>query len=900
MIDASLNGLTLAELATKIRESPTGFSIAEDVIYYQGRPIELSSGKTLLVGGNEPEGSTGARRDLCKWLTSLLPNTKHRLISPQADVEHQEAAALTTSHDSQAIEEAPVPQLTIADALEHIGTDYQRIEDLSNLNTLTPKEKFQLLQILQQNNATPLYGFDRGVLENIEPVDMFKLIEDSMNYSYPDVASEGFSRPLFLRVFGNAPGQKGLLSKDLVLMHQLISEVRGDMAVVLNNAADEILNTFSSLTTRNYVAPSMQRGDYPIHDCYEKDYFHRTNHVLYLTAACTYFSDVADISDSLSYLTDALALPQETDLKWVAGDMLFHLRNPDAVNDYSRYFDTVTDLLGREDSVDEKYRMLAQLTAIVQIRLNQSSVRQSSFLRALEGFVASQCPEYCATLLSTFNNLLQSTLPAQTEDSTMEVDQQTLDQQTLDPQVLNQRIVHLLLLSSATSSVQHPVDPDLAPFLKVAIDSETAFFSLFNGWSSLIESSPETQRIFVQSARNDDYLLSALMGLPQLHHSQIISDSTLVESCSNLLASFASASPMTSPAVLNLWLDTLKEMGSYQSQTGINLEQAIIRLTGSMSKLETKLRFMDVLMDTSPDKASYLGIQSVLKLLGFGDCPGEDAVAIALEDVASDFTQNQNLVCQWLWAQRKPHILAHYLREVTENDFSDCDGVLPDQQGALKEELIELIHEYAQTSAVNTFITTRNCTTNNPHLAAVYQQRPDLAGGWSANFRGFSDVVLSHLGNSDSLELTEDPWDLFIASEEVNDHKSPTGKKGAESPAALMSDTMDGSYALIARKDPQGVILRKALVRLLIADSMKSPALLVEEAFPWSARDQALFIMAASELARQMDLPLFKQERTDKEDLKTLEGRAPFECFGNEYIHARSEGNIIGRPVILL
>lgn len=894
MIDASLNGLSPAELAARIQESDTGFSIAENVIYYQGRPLELSYGKTLLAGDNEPERSTGARRDLCKWLISLLQGTKQKLINPKADTAHQEAATLTTSDDTQAIEHAPVPRLTITEALEHIGTDYHRIDGLSNLNTLTPKEKFQLLQTLQKNNATPLHGFDRGVLEDIEPVDMFKLIEDSLDY--PDATSEGFSRPLFLRVFGNAPGQKGLLSRDITLMHQLVSEVRGDMAVVLYKAVDEILTTFKTLTTKFQVPMSMRRGEFPIHYLHQDNYFHRANHVLYLTAACAYFSDVADISDSLSYLIDALALPQETDLKWVAGDMLFHLRNPNAVNDYSRYFATVTDLLSREDSVDDKYRFLAQLTAIVQIRLNQSSERQSSFLSALEAFITSHCQEYCAQLLSTFKNLLHSSLRAQTEESTME-----LDQQTLDPQVLNQRIARLLLLLSASSSVQHPVEPGLAPFLKVIVDSDTAFFSLFDGWRSLVESSPETQHLFVLSARENDYLLSALMGLPQLHHAQMISDSTLAASCNNLLASFASSSPITSPAGLKCWLDTLKKMGTYQSQTGINLEQAIIRLTGRMSKLETKLRFMDALMDTSPDKVNYLGIQSVLKLLGFGDCPGEDAVACALEDIASDFTQSQSPVCQWLWAQRKPHILALYLQGiVTEVDFRYCDGVHPDQHDTLKEELIELIHEYARTSAENTFITTRNCTTHNPHLAAVYQQRPDLAGGWSANFHGFSDAVLSHFGNGDSLELTEDPWDLFIASEEVHDLKAPTRKMGAESPAALMSDAMDGSYALIARKNPQGVILQKALVRLVIADSMKSPALLVEEVFPWSARNQALFTMAASELARQMDLPLFKQERSTIEDLRRLAGRAPFERFGKEDIHARSEGIISGRPVILL
>ena len=896
MIDASLNGLTLAELATRIHDSATGFSIVEDVVYYQGRPLELSGGKTLLAGDNAPEGSTGARRDLYTWLISLLPQTKQILISPQADVEYREAAALTTSHDQEAIEHAPVPQLTIADALEHIGTDYQRIDDLPNLKTLAPREKFRLLQTLQQNNATPLHGFDRSVLEDIEPDNMFELIEDSLQYSYPDGTSEGFSKPLFLRVFGNAPGQRGVLRTDLYLMRQLINDVRDEMAAVLEGAVDEILKTFEFHTLRRNVPAGIQSGEYPIHHLLEKDYFHRTNHVLYLIAACGYFSDVADIGDSLSYLTDALALPQDTNLKWVADDLLFHLRNPDAVNDYSRYFATVTDLLNREDSVEDKYGMLAQLTAIVQIRLNQSSERKTSFFSALEGFVTNHCPEYYAPLLRAFNDLPNSTLPAQTEDSTMEV-----DQQTWDPQALNQRTVRLLLLSSATSSAQHPVEPGLAPCLKVAMNSETAFFSLLNGWSSLTESSTETQSLFVQSVREDDYLLSALMGLPQLHHSQIISDSTLAESCNNLLASFASSSPMTSPAELQLWQDTLKKMGSYQFQTGINLEQAIIRLTGNMSKLEKKLHFIDVLMDTSAHKVKYLGIQSVLKLLGFGDCPGEDAVAIAIEDVASDFTQSQNLVSQWLWAQRKPHILAHYLQEiVTETDFRYCNGVPPDQEGALKEELIELIHEYAQTSAANTFITTRNCTTNNPHLAAIYQQRPDLAGGWGANFGGFSDVVLSHLGNGDSLELTEDPWDLFIASEEVHDVKAPTRKKGATSPAALMSYTMDGSYALIARKDPQGVILRKALVRLVIADSTKSPALVVEETFPWSARDQTLFIMAANELARQMDLPLFKQERTDKQDLKTLEGRAPFERFGNGDIYARSEGTLTGQPVIVL
>ena len=918
MFHSSLNGLTPAELAVKIQESGTGFSIAEDAIYYQGRPIELSSGKTRLAEENEPEGSSEARRDLCKWLTSLLAVTKKKLIAPQAGAVHpsavepkevlitqaEETHPVITSDEREDMQHVPDRQMKIAEAIEYIGTDYHRIDDLSKPGAFTPNEKYQILQTLQQYNDTPLHGFDRGVLEDIEPADTFNLIKDSLQFPYPDAASEGFSEPLFLRAFGSSPGQKGLLDKDLGLMRQLIGNVRRDMADVLNRVVDEIREYFEVRTTSYEVPTHLQSGDYPVFPQLEDRYFHRINHVLYLIGACCYFSYADDISCHMSYLTNALALSEETDLKWVARDLLFHLRNPGAVNDFSRYFETVANILSREDSVNDKYRLLTQLTEIVQIRLKQSSDRHTSFLKALEGFVSSHYPQHSALLLSAFNKSVERGLAVgeQAIGSAAKENQQTLAQQGL-----NQSVVHLLLLASASLSAQQPVDSGLAPFLQVTLDSEMAFFSLFNGWRSLIQSSTETQRLFAQSAREDDYLLSALMGLPQLHHSQLITDSTLAAACHNLLESFAALTPMSSPTVLELWLVTLNKLGSWQSQTGVNLEQAILKLTGNMSQLEKKLRFVDVLMDTSPDKINYPGIQSVLKLLGFGDCPKEETVARAIEDAVSDFAENPNPVCQWLWAQRKPFILALYLQKmVAEPDFKCFNEVSVDQQRALKEELIELIHEFAQTSATKTFITTRHCTTNNPHLAAVYQQRPDLAEGWSTNFSGFSDSVQSHLSNGDSLELSEDPWDLFICSEEVNDVKTPRRKK-ALYPSALMSNAMDGSYALIAQKDPQGVILRKALIRLVITNSMNSPALLVEAVTPWSDSDQEVFVAAASELARQMNLPLFTDEGEVDEDLledfyeklEALEGRAPFDHFGAGYIHSRSRVNFSGNAVSL-
>ena len=119
-----------------------------------------------------------------------------------------------------------------------------------------------------------------------------------------------------------------------------------------------------------------------------------------------------------------------------------------------------------------------------------------------------------------------------------------------------------------------------------------------------------------------------------------------------------------------------------------------------------------------------------------------------------------------------------------------------------------------------------------------------------------------------------------------------------------MSNAMDGSYALIAKKDPQGVILRKALVRLVIT-KMNSPALIVESATPWSDSDQEVFVAAASELARQMNLPLFTDKgevdedlrEDDNEKLKALEGRAPGGGGGGRGVHSRSRVNFSGNAV---
>ena len=234
---------------------------------------------------------------------------------------------LITAHGREAIAHATGRQEKMAVALAYIGTDYGRIDHLSNLKTFTPKEKYQMLQTLQQSNATALHGFSRSVLDGIEANDRFNLIKESLQFPYLDAACEGFSSRLFLSVFDHVANQRRVLGDDVALMHQLIGNVRRDLADVMNSTVDEISRKFRSCYVNDMT-----------YEWLADDYFDRANHVFYLIAACCYSSDADDINISLSYLTEALELPKESDSKWVARDLLFHLQNLDAVNDYARYY----------------------------------------------------------------------------------------------------------------------------------------------------------------------------------------------------------------------------------------------------------------------------------------------------------------------------------------------------------------------------------------------------------------------------------------------------------------------------------------------------------------------------------------------------------------------------------
>ncbi|WP_257294540.1 hypothetical protein [Endozoicomonas sp. YOMI1] len=98
---------------------------------------------------------------------------------------------------------------------------------------------------------------------------------------------------------------------------------------------------------------------------------------------------------------------------------------------------------------------------------------------------------------------------------------------------------------------------------------------------------------------------------------------------------------------------------------------------------------------------------------------------------------------------------------------------------------------------------TRQSPLNNPHLQAVYQKYHQFKAGWGANFSNFSKEASNKLlSPGETLELTENPWDLFISGLEVNTCQSPEAMPRDN--IGLMSYVMDGRNAMIVRKSKKG------------------------------------------------------------------------------------------------
>ena len=561
----------------------------------------------------------------------------------------------------------------------------------------------------------------------------------------------------------------------------------------------------------------------------------------------------------MSYIISVLRDNDRGSIRHIARELAFLAKQPGSVG-YSRYVDAVAAILTDRSFTVTQYGNLQQLADIRGFGLLEGSKPLTAYLAALKKLVESLPPECSSVLLSEIAAIERRFADKKQPDEPFPA---------ADRQEIKGRVHHLLLIVACTLDICTENDSALAPFVKAVVTHgrKSNIPYLVSGLACLAHSALEKQRFLRHSAPHGGaQCLLATPGLLRLlDNAKIISRDDLEVICKQLQANTASRSKMKDGKVFHQWLVTLDHIQVYIAPGKTNMGQVLRTLTLDMSTIYEKLGILDMIA-----LAKKQGGQA-LKPLGLEEYQEEEALLLIAEKGLSGISQDRQPASQWLLKQRYSHLLPVYLQKIMA---ADQYTISPKN----KTKLIRLIDQFLESSGSNTFIEARQSPSENPHLQAVYQKRPEFLAGWGRNFKGFSQNISGRLGAGEVLLLTEDPWDLFISGLAMQTCQSPD--HNVVYSRALMSYVMDGRNAMIVKKNTRN-ILGRAVIRIIF-DQSANPALFIEQVYPKTKIDEkALFIDAALEIAHQMRLPLYKAGSPEetREELTMLAGRAPFDYF---------------------
>ena len=882
----SVDDSTPAQLHEAIGRSSLGFSIEGNSIRYLGRALLLRDGKVF-----QQEGDSGQREagDLLERLISLRPDLRRYLPDSTLQAINSAAAALVKAHGSQAVRFAPTQTLKHAVALEYIGDEFHRIHAIKEVADFSASEKYQLI-CDAQHNCQHAYSFlTCQWLSDLTPVDRFQLIIDSLELPEP----EGESFPGHIMCEHNGPRAAvdvvtESISKNgrdtLKIARDLIDVVDiQPLASSFYGAVDQIERQFLTGSEQSDINWSIN-----LSICAS-----RINNLLYLVAATSYVPEGRDISELLPYLQTILDNGHYYYYQWFARDILWQLNNSGSAAEFTRFFQGVVSVIDHTtcspldcEAVRKIIDNLLPLTQTLYVRLNVAGDKFPLFMQAFTDFVAPLRPVYrraLTELLSAMNKELTSGLNGDDGES--------------GHLLCSERLSRFLLLARLCAPFADPgIEPQ--PYLRAIVASRERanLHRLINALTSLLHCNHETQVIFSPSGiTGGDMPILARLALAPLRQHQLLSDDELKGICDNLNGR-SGREQLKNVVVFNQWLVTIEKLSLNTFSSGFSVGQVFLGLTQDMANILVRLGYIFAVVQIASSGATNEVGTKLLRLLGLDQRLTGEALAKVLEQVADGFARHPSPVCQWLWQQRYPHLLPLYVNNIL--------SLVERHSKEIMDELMGLIDLFITSSISGQFVAARHDTRNNPHLAEIYRQRPDLASGWSASCGHFSDKITGQSKRGFSLSLTEDPWDLFVSGFEVKSCMSPGNTSGSCVNRCLMGYVMDGRNAMLVQKNARGNIVRRQLIRLVLVGQPLQPAMMLERVYGTKKKEEALlFYAAAQELAVKLDLPLFRSVRSNDislEKLTMLSGRSPFDyfdCAGG--VKTRMELNITAVPLKL-
>ena len=931
-----LNGLTPQQLHALIMKSPIGFSAENGSIQYLGQQIQLCDGHTIISG---EAFSTDGSKQLFQRLVTLQPDLQTQLPDSKADSVEMVAKNLVTTFSYDALEKSPTKEVQFAVLLECLKksiTDTAR--KLSRINSLHETEKLQLfLAAIKKLKWQSLLGC--GYLAQFFPFDI--RLEETKNLfqRFPDTSALAEEDKIISEYMTE-------LQPDLTA-HEGLTEIREFFKSENNDISSQLLNEID--TIKNNFIPTIEATiGLPLVINLLPRFNTCTRRLLYLYAACSGFSQKADIAELTSYIRSVLYCTTDTDCVWhIARELAYLSKQPGSI-DYCRYIQAVTNILKTPANIDLKFQHLKQLSDIKGFALLESHKTLAPYLAALRANIDSMTPEYSPVLLPEVDRLERKFLKI------------SLPQDKPDIKATVHRL--LLVIAACKSSRQIMVTSMLALFVRAIMKhgNKTNIPYLITGLARLVQGTANIQQILGGPAvMGGDHLRMAPLQLLAFVPG-IISENDLEQLSKSLQASCTRRRLMKDGKVFHQWLATLEQLLASKDTNKAIVRTILKKLTQSLTYEKLGLLYMAFKLGTQfnqflesfgfssrreglelliPEKGvlERMGLRwhkeglpvlitrkGLLERMGLGNqtdglplltaekdvlermglsCQTDGLpLLIAEEGVLESLNFNwqkdgvplliavmgvdalvgdSKEVSQWLMKQRNFHLLPLYMASKASSD----------QQTSVTA----LIHEFIKACINNTFIRNRQSPLYNRHLRTVYKQSPEFEAGWRANFPGFSKETRDKLVSpKETLELTEDPWDLFISGHEVKTCQSPNSPMGINS--ALMSYVMDGRNAMIVKKNKKGNILSRSIIRMVL-DHKDHPALLLEKSYP--EKSDLLFIDAAREIAAEMKLPLYYFVDSEKNQsfvpgkpVKLLKGRAPvdyFDSIGGTGLMQRSE-----------
>ena len=826
---SQLIGLTSQDLYETIINSPTGFSVEDGCLQYLGRQIQLQDELTVFCE------NTSDSKDLLNRMVIIKPDFKTLL--PDSKTEAIQCSARKLMYDFDyvtALNKSPSKEVQFAVIKKLMDIDtVLALDTICKTDNLSVEEKLRFFLIAEEKRKRPV-GPGHWKLSGIplsvrlqKTKELFQNIPGTPPYEKTGT----YIHDSYIKVICGIPIKdtikelrEAFKSEDNELSRQLLKEV------------DHIDNEF---TPKVSADGTLQ----PWH--IEEKFTIFVNNLLYLYAASSGFS--TDNVDELASYIRSLMYGNSYELSHCAKELCYLSKQPRAMG-YSRYIHAVADILKTPKNVVSEYEKNKQLVDTRGFSLLQSQKTLTPYLTTLKADIENMVPEYSEALLPEVTKLehdfAEISLPK-------------------DEPGIRAKVHRLLMIIAACKTAKQKIDSSLlAPYVQDISGHGTKnnIPYLIKGLAYLVQSTPKIQQILsgIRMRGGDHLRLAPLQLLPLVP--DIISEDSLEELCYTLQASAANRRLMKDCKVFHQWLATLELVSACEVTDEVM--PILKELTQSMTFEKLGLLYVAFKLEDR--------LHEFLERMGL-NCPKEGLPLLIAKKGGDVFVGKSKTDSQWLLQQRHFHLLPTYLASM-EDYCSHCGNT----------ELVPLIQEFIKTCTDNTFIENRQSPLNNRHLMAVYQKYPLFIAGWRANFSNFSQETRNKLlSPGETLELTEDPWDLFISGLEVKTCLSPDSK--LELNQGLMGYVMDGRNAMIVRKSKKGNILSRSLIRMVL-DQDDRPALLLEMAYP--EQRNLLYIDAARDIADEMKLPLYHRKDPEKDDaavagenVKLLEGRAPLEYF---------------------